>query len=191
VGVPDKVVLVGLDRLYPGEDNEAIDMIAMSIPQALGHLSASRYDLAAAESILIPLAVKNPRLYRRIAPRISRLKNRQEALERRVISDQNPQFGWLLPVAVVGGMVLTAIGGLIMKHRAETGAERMRLETYNECVRKLTEDQKIPYESAVARCQAAIEGVMDTGTDIMGAIKWVGILGLGGASLWLLSKIVK
>lgn len=106
------------------------------------------------------------------------------------MSDQAP-LGWLFAVALVGGMALTAIGGLIMKHRAETGAERMRLETYNECVRNLTEDQKIPYEQAVARCQRAIEGVMDGGTDVLGVIKWVGALGLGAASLWLLSRITK
>jgi len=162
-------------------------MTAMSIPQALGHLSQSRQNLAAVESILIPLRMQNPGLYRRIAPRISSLKTRQELLERRVIDNVTP-LGWIFSVALVGGMALTAIGGLILKHRAETGAERMRLETYNECVKNLVEDQKIPYEQAVARCQKAIEGVTDGGTDILGIIKWVGVLGLGAASLWLLSR---
>jgi len=165
-------------------------MTAMSVPQALGHLSQSRLNLAAAESILIPLRLQNPGLYRRIAPRISTLKTRQDLLERRVVDDIAP-LGWIFPVVVIGGMALSAIGGLILKHRAETGAERMRLETYNECVRNLTEDQKIPYEQAVARCQAAIEGVMDGGTDIFGIIKWVGVLGLSAASLWLLSRFTK
>ena len=165
-------------------------MTMMSIPAALGNLSQSRQNLAAAESILIPLRLRNPRLYRQIAPRIARLKTRQDLLERRITVDQAP-LGWIFPVVMIGGMALTAIGGLIMKHRAETGAERMRLETYNECVRNLTEDQKIPYEQAVARCQQAIEGVMDGGTDILGIIKWVGVLGLGTASLWLLSRITR
>jgi len=166
-------------------------MTAMSIPQALGHLSQSRQNLAAVESILIPLRLRNPSLYHRIAPRISSLKTRQDLLERRVVDNLAP-LGWLLPVILIGGMGLSAIGGLILKHRAETGAERMRLETYNECVRNLTEDQKIPYEQAVARCQKAIEGVMDEGgTDILGVIKWVGVLGLGAASVWLLSRFTK
>jgi len=104
-------------------------MTAMSVPQALGHLSQSRQNLAAAESILIPLRLQNPRLYRRISPRISKLNTRQDLLERRVTSDLAP-LGWIVPVVVVGGMALSAIGGLILKHRAETGAERMRLETY-------------------------------------------------------------
>lgn len=163
----------------------------MSIPQALGFLAETRQNLAAAESIIIPLKLKDPRLYQSIAPRISWLKRRQDQLERRVMQDAGaPQMGWIFAVALVGGMALTAIGGLILKHRAETGAERMRLETYNDCVKNLV-DQKIPYENAVSRCQAAVMGVTDGGTDFLSIVKWVGIIGIGAASFWLLSKFMK